>query len=82
MRKAEEYKVESSEETRQVVRGGLDAILTAEQVADWLQVSPRQVVRMGIPYFLLGAKTRRYRLGDVIRWLEGVRGRPVPGWAA
>jgi hypothetical protein len=50
-----------------------DAILTCQQVADWLQISPRQVQRLGIPYFDLGPKNRRYRARDVMAYLETKR---------
>jgi hypothetical protein len=51
-----------------------DAILTRDQVAQWLQVRPRQVERLGVPYFDLGRKTKRYRAQDVLDWLEAHRG--------
>ena len=50
-----------------------DAILTCREVADWLQLTPRQVQRLGIPYFDLGVKNRRYRAQDVLAWLEAHR---------
>ena len=50
-----------------------DAILTRQDVAAWLQVRPRQVERLGVPFFDLGLKTKRYRAGDVLEWLERQR---------
>jgi len=50
-----------------------DAILTCRQVAQWLQLTPRQVQRLGIPYFDLGPKNRRYRARDVMAHLETKR---------
>ena len=54
-----------------------DAILTALQVAEWLQLKnargvpqPRQVARLGIPAIRLGHKTIRYKAATVARWLE------------
>jgi hypothetical protein len=47
-----------------------NAILTAEQVAAWLQVKTRQVQRLGIPALRLAHKTVRYRVADVTAWLE------------
>ena len=48
-------------------------ILTREQVAKWLQVKPRQLDRMGVPYLDLGHKTKRYLATDVEAWLESQR---------
>jgi len=45
-------------------------ILTRDEVADWLKVKPRQVERLGVPCLDLGRKTKRYRLSDVVAWLE------------
>ena len=54
-----------------------DAILTALQVAEWLQLKnakgvpqPRQVQRLGIPAIRLGHKTLRYKAATVANWLE------------
>ena len=51
----------------------LCTILTREQVAKWLQVKPRQLDRMGVPYLDLGHKTKRYLATDVEGWLESQR---------
>jgi len=51
----------------------LGAVLTREQVAEWLQVRPRQLDRMGVPYLDLGHKTKRYFAKDVQGWLERQR---------
>jgi len=50
-----------------------DAILTRDEVADWLKVKPRQVERLGVPTLDLGRKTKRYLVKDVRDWLEKQR---------
>ena len=50
-----------------------DAILTREEVANWLKVKPRQVDRLGVPACRLGRKTVRYLRSDVLAWLEAQR---------
>jgi phosphomannomutase len=54
-----------------------DAILTALQVAEWLNLKnakgepqPRQVQRLRIPAIRLSRKTIRYRAATVAKWLE------------
>lgn len=47
-----------------------DALLTANDVAEWLKVARRQVQRLGIPWIGLGRKTPRYQVKDVLAWLE------------
>ena len=47
-----------------------EEILTRDEVAAWLKVKPRQVERLGVPCIDLGRKTKRYRLSDVVGWLE------------
>jgi len=51
----------------------LRAVLTRQQVADFLQVRPRQVERLGVPCLDLGRKTKRYVREDVLAWLEAQR---------
>lgn len=46
-----------------------EAVLTIEQVADWLQVSKRQAERLNIPCFYLGTRTRRYLGKSVLEFL-------------
>jgi len=46
-----------------------DDILTARQVAAWLQITRRQLQRLEIPYMDLGVKNRRYLARDVLAWL-------------
>ena len=53
-----------------------DAILTALQVAEWLNLKnakgtpqPRQVQRLGVPCIRLGHKTIRYKAATVAKWL-------------
>ncbi len=45
------------------------AILTREQVAEWLQITPRLVNDLGIPTIALSRKTKRYDADDVRAWL-------------
>ena len=47
-----------------------DAILTTEQVADWLQISPEQVRRMNLPAVAVGKRKWRYCAGQVLDALE------------
>ena len=47
-----------------------DAILTPVQCATWLQVHRRQLQRAGIPHVRLSHKVRRYRVRDVLAWLD------------
>ncbi len=47
-----------------------DAILTTEQVAAWLQVSPEQVRRMNLPAIAVGKRKWRYVAGQVLDALE------------
>ncbi len=51
----------------------LPAVLTRQQVADFLQVRPRQVERLGVPCLNLGRKTKRYVREAVLAWLEAQR---------
>ncbi len=53
-----------------------DAVLTRADVAAWLKIKPRQVQRLGIPFFDLGLKTKRYLAKDVLTWLDSRRGLP------
>ena len=47
-----------------------DALLRADEVAEWLKVERRQVQRLGIPWIDLGRKTPRYHVKDILTWLE------------
>ena len=47
-----------------------NALLTADEVAEWLKVARRQVQRLGIPWIDLGRKTPRYQVKDILTWLE------------
>jgi len=53
-----------------------NAILTRDEVAEWLKVKPRQVERLGIPQIDLGWKTKRYFAQDVLAWLHAKRVEP------
>ena len=46
-------------------------ILSTEEVAAWLGLhNKRQVGRIGVPQLNLGHKTKRYRVRDVLAYLE------------
>ena len=54
-----------------------DAILTALEVAEWLNLrnakgvpQPRQVQRLGIPAIRMSRKTLRYKAATVTKWIE------------
>ena len=47
-----------------------EAILTTEQVAEWLQVSSRLVEDMGLPRLKMPSRFVRYSAGMVLRFLE------------
>lgn len=51
----------------------LEQVLTLEEVAEWLKVSPRQVLRYDVPCCDLGHKTKRFLARDVLAWLEAQR---------
>ncbi len=46
------------------------AVVTAAVVAEALGISPRQVARLRIPFIDCGARSKRYLVADVIRWLD------------
>lgn len=48
-----------------------EAILTVEQLAEWLQVSPRTIKSWPIPRLRLPGSTVRYSAGMVLAYLEG-----------
>jgi hypothetical protein len=50
-----------------------DGIMTRDEVAKWLKISPRQIERLGIPCLDLGRRTKRYLAKDVAAWLESKR---------
>ena len=50
-----------------------DAIWTTTEVAAWLKVKPRQVLRLGVPHMDFGRKTKRYLGRDVLSWLDKQR---------
>ena len=50
-----------------------DALLTADEVGEWLKVARRQVQRLEIPWIDLGRKTPRYQVKDILAWLEARR---------
>lgn len=47
-----------------------EAILSIEQVAEWLQVSTRTVERLDIPPVFLGTRTKRFLGRDVLAYME------------
>jgi hypothetical protein len=48
-----------------------NAILNTEQVARWLQVSPKTIGAWPVPRLRLPGATVRYSAGAVLRWCEG-----------
>lgn len=48
-----------------------EAILTTEQVAEWLQVSPELVDTMRLPRLAVTGRRVRYSAGMVLAFLEG-----------
>lgn len=54
-------------------QGDCCAVLTQKQVAEWLQVQPRQLKQLGVPCLDLGHKTKRYVVKDVLAWLDSQR---------
>lgn len=53
-----------------------DAVLTPEQCAAWLGLKRRQLHRAGVPHVRVSHKIRRYRVRDVLAWLEQRAVRP------
>lgn len=47
-----------------------ETVLTLDEVADWLDVSPRTVERMCIKRIALSSHTRRYLARHVLEYLE------------
>ncbi len=47
----------------------MNTLLTVEQVAAYLNVSPRTVRRLRLPIVRVG-RLVRYPLADVVRWVE------------
>lgn len=47
-----------------------ETVLNIEQVAEWLQISTRQVERLDIPFSLLGRRTKRYVAAEVLAFIE------------
>ncbi len=45
-------------------------VLTAAQVGAWLQLTPKSVRRLDIPYLLVGKARRRYVARDVAAWID------------
>lgn len=58
---------------RQPIGFPREAILTVEQLADWMQVSPSTVEHSDIPALvnMPGSRLRRYSAGMVLAFLEG-----------
>lgn len=48
-----------------------ETILTTEQLAEWLQISPRTVESWPLPRLRLPGTTVRYSAGMVLAYLEG-----------
>jgi len=50
-----------------------DEIWTVQQVADYLQLSVRQVQRLGIPFLDCGKRNRRYPRSCLYAWQDARR---------
>lgn len=50
-----------------------DTVMKPQAVADWLQVKPRQLDRLGVPCLPLSHKIKRYFKADVLTWLQQQR---------
>ena len=49
------------------------SVLTLQEVAQWLKITPRQVMRFGVPCANLGHRTKRFITSDVLAWLQEQR---------
>ena len=58
-------------EKREVLAYPPTAILTVQQLADWLQVSPRTINDWQLPALRYPTKEKRFSAGQVLRFLEG-----------
>jgi hypothetical protein len=59
-------------------RDSRQEVLTLQEVAAWLKLRPRQVLRYGVPCIDLGHRTKRFLAQDVRAWLERRRGTGRP----
>jgi hypothetical protein len=59
--------------TRTPITYAPGTILTTEQVAKWLQVSPRHVELMNLPRLQGVGRAARYEAGALLRYLTGER---------
>lgn len=48
-----------------------ETILTAGEVAEWLDISEKTVLSLPIPRLKVGGKLVRYSAGQVLAYLEG-----------
>ena len=53
--------------------GKRSKLLIVKQVADLLQISTRQVLRLPIPRVMIGARTVRFHEEDVHAYIQGSR---------
>jgi predicted DNA-binding transcriptional regulator AlpA len=60
--------------SRENEKGEFSPLLSPKQVAVWLGISARQVLRLGIKSIRLGHRTIRYRKEDVDARIEETRG--------
>jgi hypothetical protein len=51
-----------------------EPLLTASQVAVVLNVRPKRVYELGIPFVRISARSKRFRPSDVERFIEERRG--------
>lgn len=48
-------------------------IMTLAEAAEYLKITPRQVIRYKVPHFDLGQKTKLFSREDILIWLETKR---------
>src|SRR4051812_37881107 len=62
------------QDEKQPVSYAAGTILTTDQVADWLQLSTRQVIQMRLPRLVGLGRSARYEAGAILRHLAGPSG--------
>lgn len=53
-----------------LVRGEIEALLTAQEVAEILGVRPKRVYELGIPSVRISQRGIRWQPSDVQRWIQ------------
>ena len=52
-----------------------ERLLTAAEVARWLNVKPKRVYELGVPAVRISERSLRWRPSEVARWIEERRNR-------